>query len=249
MSGNNMSGSIFESLETTWDRSARRGWTTLASFAMQALGLSFLLAIPLLTVEGPPRLQWITAPFFSPPAAPAAPAPQNAQRPVRSSNMSGAHMLLPALIPRGVAPINDSNTDAPAGPAFGDTGVPGGIGAGRRGAPGGLGDQIAVAPPPTPAPAHLLRVSQWAESNIIYRVQPSFPPLARAARIQGAVRLRATISKTGTIENLSIVSGHPMLVASAIEAVKKWRYRPYLLNGEPIEVETEINVNFLLSGR
>jgi protein TonB len=91
--------------------------------------------------------------------------------------------------------------------------------------------------------------SLWAESNIIYRVQPSFPPLARAARIQGAVRLRATISKTGTIENLSIVSGHPMLVASAIEAVKKWRYRPYLLNGEPIEVETEINVNFLLSGR
>ncbi|HUE53023.1 MAG TPA: energy transducer TonB, partial [Terriglobales bacterium] len=81
-----------------------------------------------------------------------------------------------------------------------------------------------------------------------YRVQPSYPPIARLARVQGTVELRAIISKTGTIENLVVVSGSPTLVKSAIEAVRQWRYRPYLLNNEPIEVETEITVNFVLSG-
>lgn len=66
--------------------------------------------------------------------------------------------------------------------------------------------------------------------------------------MQGAVELRALISKTGTIENLVVVRGHPMLAAAAIEAVRRWRYRAYLLNHEPVEVETEITVNFLLGG-
>jgi protein TonB len=66
--------------------------------------------------------------------------------------------------------------------------------------------------------------------------------------VQGTVELRAIISKTGTIENLAVLSGHAMLVGAAVEAVKHWRYRPYMLNGEPIEVETEITVNFTLGG-
>jgi protein TonB len=93
-----------------------------------------------------------------------------------------------------------------------------------------------------------LKVSHWAEGNLIYRVQPIYPPLARQARIQGPVELQAIISKTGTIENLVVVRGHPMLATAAVEAVRQWRYRPYLLNSEPIEVETEITVNFVLSG-
>jgi protein TonB len=105
-----------------------------------------------------------------------------------------------------------------------------------------------AAPPPPPLPTRPLKVSHWAEGNLIYRVQPFYPPIARQARVQGAVELRAIISKTGAIENLVVVSGHPMLSAAAIEAVKQWRYRPYLLNNEPIEVETEITVNFVLSG-
>jgi protein TonB len=75
-----------------------------------------------------------------------------------------------------------------------------------------------------------------------------YPPLARQARIQGPVQLRAIISKAGTIERLAVVSGHPMLAGSAIDAVRQWRYRPYLLNDEPVEIETEITVNFVLSG-
>jgi protein TonB len=86
------------------------------------------------------------------------------------------------------------------------------------------------------------------EGNLIYRVQPVYPPMARTARIQGPVVLRAIISKSGAIENLQVVSGHPMLVKSAIEAVSQWRYRPYILNDEPVEVETQVTVNFLLSG-
>jgi len=71
----------------------------------------------------------------------------------------------------------------------------------------------------------------------------------RQARIQGTVILRAIVSKSGTIENLTVVTGHPMLVKSALDAVRQWRYRPYLLNDEPIEIDTEITVNFLLSGQ
>ena len=80
------------------------------------------------------------------------------------------------------------------------------------------------------------------------RVQPLYPPLSRQARIQGQVVIRAVISRNGMIENLQVLSGHPMLVQAAIDAVKQWRYRPYFLNGEPVEVETQVTVNFLLSG-
>jgi len=108
---------------------------------------------------------------------------------------------------------------------------------------------VDVAPPPPPAaPTHPLKISHWAEGNIVYRMQPIYPPLARQARVQGVVELRAIISKAGMIENLVVVRGHPMLATAAIEAVRQWRYRPYLLNNEPIEVETEITVNFVLSG-
>jgi len=93
-----------------------------------------------------------------------------------------------------------------------------------------------------------LLVSHLAQANLLYRVQPTYPPIARQARVQGTVELRAIISKAGTIENLVVVRGHPMLVKSALDAVRQWRYRPYLLNNEPFEVETEITVNFVLSG-
>jgi protein TonB len=86
------------------------------------------------------------------------------------------------------------------------------------------------------------------EGNLIRRVEPTYPPLARSARIQGSVVLVAVINKAGTIDNLHAVSGHPMLVPAAVDAVSQWRYRPYILNSEPIEVETQITVNFYLAG-
>jgi protein TonB len=236
---------MFSALESTWDQSARRGWTAFASFTMQAFGLSLLFAIPLLTIQEPPKLQWLDeSPILSPPPTPA--PPPTGQHPLHSSNISDGHLLPITTIPPTIAHLDESQVGS--APDLDSVGVPGGIGIGRRGIPGSVGISVDVAPPPTPAPTHPLRISHWAEGNIIYRVQPVYPSLARQARVQGAVELRAIISKTGTIENLVVVNGHPMLARAAIEAVRQWRYRPYLLNNEPIEVETEVTVNFVLSG-
>ena len=102
-----------------------------------------------------------------------------------------------------------------------------------------------AAPPPAVAP---IRISHMSEGDLVRKVLPTYPPLARSARIQGQVVLQAVISKQGAIENLKVLGGHPMLVPAAIEAVRQWRYRPYVLNDEPVEVETQITVNFSLAG-
>jgi len=99
------------------------------------------------------------------------------------------------------------------------------------------------------APVKKLVISSGvATGNLIVKTQPVYPPIAKAARVQGTVVLQATISKTGTIENLHVVSGPTMLQQAAQDAVRQWRYRPYLLNGEPVEVETTVNVIFSLGG-
>ena len=116
---------------------------------------------------------------------------------------------------------------------------------------GVLGSMISGTPTAVPkvATPQRIRVSQGVSQGLlIHQVKPSYPPLARQARIQGVVVLQALISKDGTIQSLQLISGHPMLAPSAIEAVKQWRYKPYFLNGEPVEVETTINVNFTLAG-
>jgi protein TonB len=145
--------------------------------------------------------------------------------------------------------------EEPTAPPLVDASRPGVEGAtGDRGARNGVLDSIgngayAIAPPPPPKPvAHPLRVSRMMEGNVIHRVQPEYPPLAKVARVQGTVVLRAVISKEGAIENLQVVSGPPMLVRAAIDAVRQWQYRPYYLNDEAVEVDTQITVNFVLSG-
>jgi periplasmic protein TonB len=236
---------MFSTLESTWHQSGRRGWTTLASFTMQALGMSLLLAIPLIWVQRPPLVRWlqISAPTaFTPPAEAQHARGHHATTTVGTPNRE--RIITPPSIPRQIAAVNDTDSVAPAPdlPAISSGQGPG------VGFPGGLGN-ISVAIPAHPPVVKPLLVSVLAEANIIYQVQPIYPPLARHAHVQGAVELRAIISKAGTIENLVVVRGHPMLATSAIEAVRQWRYRPYLLNHEPIEVETEITVNFVLSGR
>ena len=83
-------------------------------------------------------------------------------------------------------------------------------------------------------------------AKLVNQPRPAYPPLARQARIQGTVRLEAVISKDGAIQNLEVVSGHPLLIQSALAAVQQWRYQPTLLNGAPVEVITTIDVNFTL---
>jgi periplasmic protein TonB len=101
---------------------------------------------------------------------------------------------------------------------------------------------------PTPT-VQRVRVSQGVTRGLLtYRVEPAYPPLARQARIQGVVVLTAIIDKDGNVQKLQLVSGHPMLAPAAIEAVKHWRYKPFLLNGQPLEVETTVTVTFRWRG-
>lgn len=100
---------------------------------------------------------------------------------------------------------------------------------------------------PHPALEPHPRRSVLMEGNLIRKVEPEYPALAKQMRLEGTVVLKAVISPSGTVEKLEVQHGHPVLARAAIEAVRQWRYRPYLLNREPIEVETEITVKFLLS--
>jgi len=84
-------------------------------------------------------------------------------------------------------------------------------------------------------------------AKLVKQPKPLYPPLAKQARIQGTVRFTAIIGRDGSIQNLTLVSGHPLLIPSAQEAVRQWVYQPTLLNGEPVEVVTQIDVNFTLS--
>jgi protein TonB len=92
-----------------------------------------------------------------------------------------------------------------------------------------------------------MRVSEMMEGNLIRRVEPQYPPIAKQIHLEGSVILKAIISREGNIERLEVASGPGVLALAAKEAVGQWKYRPYLLNGEPIEVETEITVNFVLA--
>lgn len=97
------------------------------------------------------------------------------------------------------------------------------------------------------APKRAVRLSSSVvEGMLVHKTIPVYPQIAIAAHMQGTVELQATISRSGTIENLRVVNGPPMLQQAALDAVHTWRYRPYMLNGEPIEVETTVNVVFRL---
>jgi len=207
-----------------------------------------LLLLPLLYTEGLPKLA-LLAPFLAP-APPAAAPPQQSHRNLSStpqSNLIGTRLLAPSEIPRDVSML--AETEPP--PPLIDPGAVG-VRHGFGDAPGGtvLDAVLGSGPslPPPPPVVHHPPVSHMMEGNLIYRVQPSYPALARQARIQGQVVLRAMISRAGAIENLEVLSGHPMLAPAAVDAVRRWRYRPYVLNGEPVEVETQVTVNFVLGG-
>ena len=106
------------------------------------------------------------------------------------------------------------------------------------------GQHVTVVRPTVPASIHLS--SKLAEGTLIYKSVPQYPPIAKASRTEGLVVLEAMISKAGTIEGLHVISGSPMLQQAAIDAVRNWRYRPYMLNGQAVEVETTVNVIFKL---
>jgi protein TonB len=236
-------------LETSWAEHARRSWTTLTSFAVQATVTAILLLIPLIRPIALPFLKPLATPVML--ALPPGPPPSTQSHAIEhpaESNLAHGVLIMPRTIPTHIRDIQEES--GPPQVALSGSNVFGSTGAGDpNGILHALGKSSSSLPvPPPPAVAHPPRVSHMMEGNLIRRVQPDYPPIARSARIQGQVVLAAIISKEGRIENLRVLAGHPMLVRAALEAVSQWRYRPYILNGEPVEVETQITVNFSLSG-
>jgi len=237
-------------LETSWDQRSRRSWITFTSFGLQSVVIGLLLLIPLLTTVGLPSSRILQPPtsFGAPPPPPARTIERLHRTTVAQSNLVNNVLITPPSIPPRVAAINEVEPPPQVSYNTGP-GVPGSTGdSGGGGVLNGSGNASTAVPPP-PAPAiRTFRTSRILEGSLIRRVQPVYPPLAKSWRVQGAVVLTALIGKEGTIENLRLISGHPMLVPAAIAAVSQWRYKPYILNGEVIEVETQITVNFILSG-
>lgn len=231
----------------------KRGMTTTISFLLQVVLVGVLVLIPLLFTEALPKAQLMT--FLVAPPPPPPPPPPPAAAPIKivkqvQTDIVNGQLRTPTKIPEKVQMIKEDEAPPPTTSIAGVVGgVPGGVPGGSMGGViGGIISSTPVAVPKVATPQRV-RVSQGVTQGLLIRkVQPNYPPLARQARIQGTVLLQAEISKDGTIENLRLISGHPMLAPAAIEAVKQWRYKPYILNGEPVEVETQITVNFTLSG-
>ena len=237
-------------LESSWTQRSRRSWTTLTSFGLQAVALGVLLLIPLLTSVVLPAGRVLPTPLSLGASPPPAVRETPRQHPTMMvSNLVDNVMIEPQRIPSHVAVIEETSLPPQVNYDNGP-GVPGSTG---KGSGGDVWKSLSDAPPrpsPPPAPARPVRqfrASSLMQGSIIRKVQPIYPVLARNVHIQGAVVLEAVISKAGRIENLQLVSGHPMLVPAAMEAVRQWQYKPYILNGEAIEVETQITVNFTLS--
>lgn len=245
--------STLSSSSSLGDAGSRRGLATLTSFTVQALFVAALLTLPLLRPAGIPLLRQLSTPLtLSGPeqelvharSGPNATNVVNAMRDRAQKDHAEILLRQPAQIPHQIVTASADDAAPPVGGA--GPYIPGLKGT-SAGVPGSLESNAPPVIPAAPVRARqVVRLSRISEGDLLRRVLPTYPPLARSARIQGTVVLQAMISKSGTIENLRLLSGHPMLAPAAIEAVKQWRYRPYILNNEPVAVETQITVNFSL---
>ena len=223
-------------------------WTVILSFIFQASFLAILILIPLIYTEALPKGMMTTL-LIAPPPPPPPPPPPVAQivhiKP-QVHLMDAGKLVAPKVIPKDIKIIKE---DAEPDMGTSGPGVPGGVAGGSIGGVlGGVMGGIGAAPPPpkVAAPSRITRGGNVQAAQLINRVTPSYPPLARQTRISGTVRLHAIIGKDGSVQSLTLESGHPLLVQSALDAVRQWRYRPTLLNGVPVEVDTTIDVIFSL---
>jgi protein TonB len=240
---------LFEDLidSDTVRHGTRQGKALPVSFAIHAVLVGLLIVVPILTSQEMPDPISVVRAFFVEPAAPPPPPPPPpppsaraavVQRPVVSAPTEPGRFTAPVDIPDEIQP--DTSMDLGI-----EGGVPGGVEGGVAGGVvggvvGGLGD----APPPVAA----VRVGgQIKEPRKLKHVAPTYPPIARSARVQGQVVLECTISPQGRVTDVRLVRGIPLLDAAAIEAVKQWVYTPTLLNGVPVPVIMTVTVNFRIS--
>ena len=252
---------MFEQTFVDGEGKTNKSWTVFLSTLLQMALIGIALLIPLIYTDALPKTS-LTSFLTAPPPPPPPPPPPAVVQQVKVQKVivrqfDGSKLQAPKVIPKLIAIIEEADMPPPSvGGVVG--GVPGGV---SGGTPGGVlggivGGIPAAAPPPPPPPKKEepkkptgpMRVGGNVQAaNLIKKITPVYPPLAKSARVQGTVRFTAIIGKDGTIQNLQMVSGHPLLVPAATEAVKQWVYRPTMLNGEAVEVITQIDVNFTLS--
>jgi protein TonB len=227
----------------------KRLGTTILSFMLQVALIGVLILIPLIYTDALPKGNLMTFLVAPPPPPPPPPPPAAAVKVVKiQSEVINGQLRTPTKIPNKVQMIKEEEAPPDMGGGV-PGGVPGGIpGGSTGGVMGGILGSANAAIPKVATPQRVRVSTGVATGLLIKKVTPNYPQLAKQARIQGTVVLQAEISKDGTIQNLQLISGHPMLAPAAIEAVRQWRYKPYLLNGEPVAVETTVQVNFSLSG-
>lgn len=227
-------------MESAGKPRVQRGWFSGLAAICNGTIVSLLLLWPLLHPASLPR-QTISM-LLAAPAPPAAPVPpvQRAVSVVAHPETLANPFAAPARIPAHI--VEGRNVS----PAVADN-FPNVLAQQGTGLPSGLSDSIGTATLPqvhASRPPKLAISSGVMAGNKLNGAPPPYPAIARVTRVQGTVVLGATISGSGAIVNLHVISGPPLLIVAAEQAVRTWRYRPYLLNGEPVAVETTIYVVF-----
>ncbi len=237
-----------DSLFESGGRLARRNpWTTAFSFAMQIFAGGTLVLMSMIYTETFPAQKLLSVLKAPTPPLAAAPEPRAVAPAARStSELVGGVLVPPREIPTHATILHEDTPPGNPGTGIGLSplnSMPGGVSSSV------LDDVLRTTTVAVPKPAvNKVRISSGVAQGLLLRqVKPEYPALAREARIQGTVILLATIGKDGTVQNLHVMSGHPMLTGAAVAAAKQWLYKPYYLNGEPVEVETQINVIFTLT--
>jgi protein TonB len=232
-------GSLFREIESG-AKFRRNPWAGAGALALQLLLLLAVVVAPLYRTIPLPKRETLTMLYLQPPPA----AGGNATK-LRAPTPPSTYTPTSIAIP---TPVHKTQ-EAPPPPVGTTGGMVGGV-------PGGVLSEVLgsarsvpiVAKTPESTPIKRIRVaSRVAEANLIHDVAPQYPPEAGRARVEGTVVLMAVIGKDGSVQDVRVESGLPLLAQAAIDAVKQWRYRPYLLNGEPVEVDSRITINFTLS--
>ncbi|MGA8030365.1 MAG: TonB family protein [Bryobacteraceae bacterium] len=241
---------MFEQTFVDATQKTRKPYTVISSLLIQISAISVMILIPLVYVETLPSAQLKSMLVAPSPPAPVRTPPAVKVQPRAVLRQFNSHRLVaPSVMPNRINAIQETI----AAPDMGVVGTNVDPGAANS-VIGSLLSARQANPPAPPAPTKpkpasgpVRLGSVLVEANLIRKVQPVYPPLAKSARVQGSVEFTATIGKEGNIENLKVIHGHPLLVNAAKDAVLQWKYRPTLLNGQPVEVITEIIVNFTLT--
>jgi periplasmic protein TonB len=225
---------MFSGLSAT-QPSARR-WTALASFLVQAVLVTSALIFPVIYPQRLPAAFFDRRIFV-----PLSEGEVHVENNTHGSSSSGPPVRQALVVSRSGISFQQHPMETGSGPE-----APALSYGSPRGIDIGLVSITPTVLPPRPAPSQPPRTSVLMEGNLIHRVEPQYPAIAKQIHLQGTVILNAVISREGNIERVGVASGPGLLALAARDAVLQWKYRPYFLNGEPVEVETQITVNFTL---